>query len=256
MDFHSRENRLSYTTRDADDSWKDAMSSLVPVDKIANALDIGCGGGIYAKALADMGIENITAMDFSEEILAGAREHAAEYSGIQFRQGNAYDTGLEGGSFQLLLERALIHHLSDIQLAVDEAHRILEKDGYYIIQDRTLANCLEPGSASHIRGYFFEQFPRLIENEKRRRPSRDVVVSALKRAGFKQIEEQKLWETRQVHESKDRLLQDLQERNGRSILHELDDEELNHLLQRISGELKADGPVIEKDCWTIWKAVK
>ncbi len=78
----------------------------------------------------------------------------------------------------------------------------------------------------------------------------------MKEVGFKNIEEIKLWETRKVYENKEQLLKDLSERTGRSILHELDDEELGQLLGYLDQSLINNHKIVEKDRWTIWKAVK
>src|SRR5690625_4492963 len=71
--------------------------------------------------------------------------------------------------FNLVLERALIHHINDIQACFNEAYRVLQENGIYIIQDRTPDDCLLAGNDYHIRGYIFERCPRLAEKEKNRR---------------------------------------------------------------------------------------
>jgi hypothetical protein len=132
----------------------------------------------------------------------------------------------------------------------------LKDDGFYIIQDRTPEDCLLEGNDSHIRGHFFEFFPRLIEKETKRRHKSQFVIETLKEVGFREIQEVKLWETRKVYEGKEQLLKDLNERTGRSILHELDDKELNLLINRIDESISTNKNIVEKDRWTIWKAVK
>jgi len=47
IDFHSEENRNTYTTRKADNSWNNIITRLVNIGDISNALDVGCGGRIY-----------------------------------------------------------------------------------------------------------------------------------------------------------------------------------------------------------------
>ncbi|WP_077326411.1 class I SAM-dependent methyltransferase [Virgibacillus siamensis] len=256
IDFHSKKNRNTYTTREADISWTEIINDLVSVKDISNVLDIGCGGGIYSKALADMQADSVTGMDFSEVILEGARENCKEYEMISFVQGNALDTALDSNSFGLVLSRALIHHIKDLQTCFNEAYRVLEDDGVYIVQDRTPQDCALKGDDNHIRGYFFELFPRLMEKETNRRYSSQFVNEALQAAGFRNMEEVTLWEVRQVFESKDQLLQDLSKRTGKSILHELNDAELQLLIDHIDKSISTNNGIIEKDRWTIWKAVK
>ncbi|MGE7917136.1 class I SAM-dependent methyltransferase [Lysinibacillus xylanilyticus] len=213
-------------------------------------------GEIDSKALADMGVTSVIGVDFSEAMLVGANENCKDYHNITFKQGNALDTGLENDSFQLVLERALIHHIQDLQTCFQEAYRILEDKGVYIIQDRTPEDCLLKGDDNHIRGYFFERFAKLKEREIKRRHSSELVVETLKEIGFSEIKEVKLWETRNVYEQKEQLLKDLLKRTGRSILHELDDEELNELVNYIEKSISIESSIVEKDRWTIWKAVK
>lgn len=60
--------------------------------------------GIYSKALAEMEVASVTGVDFSEEILKGARENCKEYPNISFKQGNALNTGLESNDYNLILK--------------------------------------------------------------------------------------------------------------------------------------------------------
>lgn len=256
IDFHNEKNRNTYSTRKVDNSWVNAIKGLVQFNNISKALDIGCGGGIYSKALSDMGAISVTGVDFSEEILKGARENCKEYQNIVFNQGDALHTGLESNDYNLLLERALIHHIYDLQKCIEESYRLLKHNGIYIIQDRTPEDCLLKGNESNIRGYFFELYPQLIEKETKRRYNSQFVLNTLKQVGFRSLQEVKLWETRKVYKNKEQLLKDLSERTGRSILHELDDKELNLLINYIDDSISTENNLIERDRWTIWKAVK
>lgn len=256
IDFHSKINRDTYTTRKADNSWIEIIKDLVSIENISSALDVGCGGGIYSKALTEMGVDSVTGIDFSEAILEGARENYKKYRNISFEHGNALETGLDSKSFNLVLERALIHHIKALEACFKEAYRMLKDNGVYIAQDRTPDDCLLEGSDNHIRGYFFELFPRLVEKEANRRCNSQIVTQILKATGFRDIEAVKLWEVRKVYENKEQLLKDLGERTGRSILHELSDKELKLLTDYIDKSISTDHNIVEKDRWTIWKAVK
>ncbi|WP_342721470.1 class I SAM-dependent methyltransferase [Sediminibacillus halophilus] len=150
----------------------------------------------------------------------------------------------------------MIHHLTDLDACFQEAYRILEPNGYFVVQDRTPEDCFQIGSEYHVRGYLFELFPRLQDIERKRRHSTQAVTSSLIDAGFHSIEEVKLWETRQEFDTKHQLLDDLRNRTGRSILHELNNQELKQLVNYVDQSLPSNQPIIEKDRWTIWKAVK
>ena len=110
--------------------------------------------------------------------------------------------------------------------------------------------------AHHIRGYFFESFPSLIQKEVERRHNSQLVTESLQEVGFQEVNELKLWETRQVYANKEQLLADLQGRVGRSLLHELNDTQLSSLLEHIRNAITTEASIIEKDRWTIWIAKK
>ena len=99
-----------------------------------------------------------------------------------------------------------------------------------IVQNRTPEDCVLPGSETHVRYYIVTYFPKLLEKDVARRHSSEVVIDALQQAGFGLVEEQKVWETRQTYQDVDELAQDILQRTGRSILHDLTDEELQELV--------------------------
>ncbi len=253
IDFHSRRNRNTYRGREADAGWMDTIRRIVdPAAK--RVADIGCGGGIYSLAWHEAGAREVVGVDFSEQMVAAAREQAAGLSGISFRRGDASPTGLPSAVADIVFERALIHHLQSYEPCFGEARRVLVPGGRLIVQDRTPADVQLPGSPEHIRGYFFERFPHLLAVENARRPTDAAVRDALLATGFRDIESIVLWEVRKTHESKERLAQDLTARTGRSILHDLSDSELADLIAYVTARLPTNGPVIEKDRWTLWSA--
>jgi ubiquinone/menaquinone biosynthesis C-methylase UbiE len=253
IDFHARKNRSTYTGRQADPGWVEAIRRIIdPAGK--HVADIGCGGGIYSQAWHELGAE-VVGVDFSDQMVAAAREQAAGLSRISFQQGDATATGLPAASRDVVFERALIHHLKDYKACFAEAHRVLVPGGSLIVQDRTPDDVQLPGSPEHIRGYFFERFPRLLTVELARRPTDAAVRDALQAAGFRNVRSVTLWELRKTHDDWEGLKQDLANRTGRSILHDLSDQELAELILFIEKRLPSDGPLVEKDRWTVWSAV-
>ena len=254
IDFHAQANRSSYAGRSADAGWIDAMRRIVdPTGK--RVADIGCGGGIYSRAWRDMGARTVVGVDFSEAMVATARAQADGIADISFRQGDAAATGLPSAAADIVFERALIHHLRRYEPCFAEARRLLVPGGRLIVQDRTPADIQVPGSPEHLRGYFFERFPRLLALELGRRPTDATVRDALQATGFSAIESIALWEVRKTHDSRDGLKQDLTARTGRSILHELDDPELADLSAFVAEQMPAARPIVEKDRWTVWSAI-
>jgi hypothetical protein len=112
-----------------------------------------------------------------------------------------------------------------------------------------------PGSPEHLRGYFFERFPRLLAIEIGRRPTDAAVRGVLQATGFSAIESVTLWEVRRTYDSREGLNRDLAGRTGRSILHELSDPEIEDLIAYIDERVSTVGQIVEKDRWTLWSAI-
>ncbi|OAB33778.1 class I SAM-dependent methyltransferase [Paenibacillus glacialis] len=257
IDFFSERNKSTYNLRSVDDSWVEFVDNHFNLQN-KRAVDIGCGGGIYSRALCDLGAEKVFGVDFSREILDSAREKSHSYTNLLFIEGGSDKIGLPSLSFDFVLQRALIHHLRDLSDTFREAFRLLSFDGIIMIQDRTPEDCSLPGSKEHLRGYFFELYPELLHKEIARRHDSEKVIEYLNDCGFTSIQEVKLWEIRKVYHTIDDLRIDLLSRTGRSILFELTDEQLFALTDYIitKSEFNANEPIIEMDRWTIWYAVK
>lgn len=150
IDFHDEKNRFTYASREADESWVNFIESIVDV-KGKEVLDIGCGGGIYSKQFAMMGAKHVTGIDFSLESLRGAKVNCADLHNVSFQKGDALQTGLASDSFDIVLERAVIHHLKDLSANVSEIFRVLRKDGLCIIQDRTPEDCFRIFVATSLK---------------------------------------------------------------------------------------------------------
>lgn len=250
IDFHSSANRLGYAGREADASWLSAMVGVLDPRGLQVA-DIGCGGGVYSRAWRRLGAAGVIGIDFSREMLDTARAETQEQS-IRFQPGEATATGLPEGSVDVVFERALLHHLRDrTDAAVAEGRRILADSGTYIVQDRTPEDVLQPASAQHLRGFIFECFPHLLEIELSRRLDREGLSAELREHGFASVRALTLWEVRRIHRQREQLLNEIRSRTGRSILHELDDGQIEQLV-RFLRERLPDGPLVESDRWTLW----
>ena len=254
IDFHDTANRRTYSGREADGSWRTAITGLVDPAGAA-VVDVGCGGGTYTRAWHELGAASVTGVDFSEPILDEAWAAHGHLPGVGFRLGEAVATGLSDSAADVVFERALVHHVPDLAAVAGEAARVLRRGGVYVIQDRTPEDVAEPGSPEHPRGWLFEVFPRLLQVENARRPSVSTVADAMTAAGLAGGTSTSLWEVRRRYADREDYLVEIAQRTGRSILHELDDGELDHLVAELRTRLP-EGPVVERDRWTHWTAVR
>lgn len=253
IDFQDAANSRTYSGRTADASWRDAAVALTdPVG--ADVADVGAGGGTYTRAWHELGAATVTAVDSSVPILGAARDGHGDLPGVRFVLGDAAATGLPDGSVDIVFERALVHHVPDLSAVVVEARRVLRPGGVYLVQDRTTDDAFEPGPPCHPRGWFFDVWPRLRAVESARRPDTEKVLAAMAEAGFGELSTRSLWEVRREYPDREDYLSEIRQRTGRSILHELTDDELDHLVEQLRA-LLPEAPVTERDRWTLWRAV-
>ncbi|OTA19937.1 type 11 methyltransferase [Xenorhabdus beddingii] len=257
INFNAEENRHTYVGRDVQQDWFDLIQKLVdPGDK--EIADIGCGGGIYSLAWVKMGAKKVTCVDSSQQMLADTAENTAGIPNIIIKQGDALCTGLPNNSQDIVFERALIHHISpeNRTACFAEAHRLLRSGGVYILQDKTMQDVQLPGSPENIRGYILDVYPHLHHFEMQRRPNNIEVSHGLKTVGFKQIKTISLLEKCTTYKDFSQLATDFQLRKGRSIMHELSNEEITHLINHIKKFLGSKTDIVEKDFWTVWIGIK
>ena len=252
IDFSAEANRRTYSGRSVDDSWRAAVRALVDPAG-ATVVDVGCGGGTYLRGWSELGAARVVGVDSSAPLLRSAREDHGDLPGADFRLGDAADTGLPPGRADVVFQRALIHHLADLGPVVAEARRLLRPGGAYLVQDRTPDDVALPGSPTHPRGLFLEVFPRLLDVENGRRRTADEVGEELADGGFTGVTTTTLEEVRRRYPAREEYLAEIRTRTGRSILHELDDQELAHLVVELRRELPG-GPLVERDRWTLWSA--
>jgi ubiquinone/menaquinone biosynthesis C-methylase UbiE len=129
----------------------DAMrrQALVPIhDRLARAgvrgrhlVDLACGTGRFLSFVKDNYPRlDVTALDLSPHYLAQARETLRLWPGVTPRHAAAEDTGLPGGSVDIVTCIYLFHELPREvrRQVVEEARRILKPGGAFILVDTIL----------------------------------------------------------------------------------------------------------------------
>jgi 2-polyprenyl-6-hydroxyphenyl methylase/3-demethylubiquinone-9 3-methyltransferase len=92
--------------------WIDARiaARLIPPVRL---LDLGCGAGIAAEALARCG-HTVLGLDASEDAIEAARSHAAGLNlDLAYRTGTAEDLAADGARFDVITALEVIEHVPD-----------------------------------------------------------------------------------------------------------------------------------------------
>ncbi len=97
------------------------------------ALDVSCGTGNYAIALAEKGVK-VAALDSSEKMLEIARSKAARRKlSIDFRLGTAEDLPFAGDSFDLLTAVLMLEFTRSPREVIREMLRVVKPRGRLVI---------------------------------------------------------------------------------------------------------------------------
>lgn len=107
-------------------------------------LDVGCGAGLAAEALARAGYR-VTGLDAAAAAIEAARHHAAGQGlDLTYRIGAAEDLVQEGARFPVITALEVIEHVSDPALFVRLLRRLLEPGGLLFLStlNRTRASWL------------------------------------------------------------------------------------------------------------------
>ena len=252
IDFNEDRLRRTYGDRAVDNDWKAwCKSHLSPNAK--HVVDVGCGGGIYARGFASLGARSVTGIDITQRYVEEAREASHEFTNLSFAVGSAESTRLPDNCADIVFHRAVIHHLTETEQrrGAVEMHRILRRAGKCVVQDRTVEDVVMGHPEHWIRSTLFEVFPRLLDIEQGRRPSTEGYFNVLREAGFSDVEVTRLVETRKRYDSFEQLREEILARKGKSILFELSDDELLDYCTAL-GEKAEHRPTIEADSWTVW----
>ncbi|MEF2144824.1 MAG: class I SAM-dependent methyltransferase [Desulfovibrionaceae bacterium] len=94
-------------------------------------IDMGCGSGRYACALASFGPAEVVGVDWGDDGLEVAREMASVMGlkNIRFQKASIIDLPFEDDSFDFCYANGVFHHTQDMWKGVSEQYRIMKKGG-------------------------------------------------------------------------------------------------------------------------------
>ena len=99
--------------------------------KNQTVLDMGCGSGRYALALAMTGAKTVHAIDLGEQSIRNAKEMAkrAKLKNTEFRVGSVLDLPYDDNAFDFVFSNGVLHHTTDMEKGIRELHRVLKPNG-------------------------------------------------------------------------------------------------------------------------------
>ncbi len=181
-DFGARA-RVYDTLRPTDALWWDRFAALVELGDLRGRriLDVGCGTGRLAEALATEARAKVWGVDASEEMVAVARESVP--AGVGIRRADATALPFREGWFDRVT-MSLVVHLLDRPQAFTEACRVLGAEGRIVI------GTFHP---DHFVTYWLDPyFPSIRPIDEARFPTPDDLERDLTEAGFRSIEMRRL----------------------------------------------------------------
>lgn len=99
------------------------------------ALDVGTGAGALALALAPL-VREVVGIDRVPELLALARERAAEVPNVTFVEGEATALPFEDFSFDLVGTIRTLHHVAHPEMVLSDMARVTRLGGRVLVVDQ------------------------------------------------------------------------------------------------------------------------
>jgi ubiquinone/menaquinone biosynthesis methyltransferase len=117
-------------------AWKRRLLRMAAVRPWERALDLCCGTGDIAFALAQAGAA-VTAVDFSEAMLqvAARRASASGVANPQFHRGDAMRLAFGDATFDIVTVGYGLRNLSDWETGLREMHRVARPGGRLLVLD-------------------------------------------------------------------------------------------------------------------------
>jgi len=123
---------------------------LAPLAGDERALDVGCGTGALAYALAPL-VGEVVGVDTSDDFLAAAREQAPPSS--SFVHGDATALPFPYGDFDLVGCVRVLHHVRRPELVISELARVTRPGGRILLADQL-------GDVDPLRSLELDRFER------------------------------------------------------------------------------------------------
>ena len=150
-------------------------------------LELGCGTGFYSEMVIGR-VKQVTATDLAPEMIEQAKRNLAQFTNVEVRIEDCYNTSFKDNVFDGVLMANLLHIVMDPLAVLMEGHRVLKDNGRIVIVDGTgYGMSFVKKMALGIR--FLRRYGRPCSYGRNLRP--EELVGMVREAGFV-VEESKL----------------------------------------------------------------
>jgi demethylmenaquinone methyltransferase/2-methoxy-6-polyprenyl-1,4-benzoquinol methylase len=170
----------------------------------ARALDVACGTGDLALALAAVTKARIVGTDFCRPMLEiAARKASTNVSGIPFVEGDALKLPFADEAFNAVSIAFGLRNLSNVEEGLRELRRVLKPSGRVAILE--FSRPVVPGFRALFQFYFTRVLPKLggmisgsrgayeyLPDSVSRFPDQKRLAAMMREAGFEEVEYQNL----------------------------------------------------------------
>ena len=116
----------------ANNQYHSSLLRYVP-ENCENALEIGCGTGAFARALARR-CQQVVALDLSPEMIRVARSRSSQFENLEFQLADAMTWSFPQSHFDLVCSIATLHHLEQRELLL-KIKQTLRPGGVLLVLD-------------------------------------------------------------------------------------------------------------------------
>ena len=127
-----------------------------------NALDAGCGRGLYTRVLLKRA-HKVTALEYSEDHIDALKRRLGHLPHLSLYAGSADNLPFDAKQFDLVVHCEVLEHIEDDKKVLSEIFRVLQPGGRLIISVPVPPAPIY--DAEHVReGYTLEQISQLLQN--------------------------------------------------------------------------------------------
>lgn len=124
--------RISYIREKVCSHFRRDVKKEKPL-KGLTILDVGCGGGLLAEAMAGMGA-TVVGIDASPEAVKTAKAHAKKSKlAISYAVADAEELAATGKRFDIITAFEIVEHVTDAAFFVSSLSKLLKKDGLLLM---------------------------------------------------------------------------------------------------------------------------